>query len=103
MTVEPQQDPGVREPRKPENLPQVALQLAADNPRAFEHTIPMLTKETTLLFTLYDTDGVRSREPVQLILSAVEDEKPRISARLQAIGTAKAIVAPRPCCRSRAK
>ncbi len=93
VTVEPQQEPG---PRKPAEKPApVTLPLAAGNPRSFEHTIESLTKETTLLFTLHDTDGVRSREPVQLILSAVEDEKPRISARLQAIGTAEAIIAPR--------
>jgi hypothetical protein len=58
------------------------------NSRQFEFTIEKLTADATLLVTLFDTDGIRSRDPVRLSLSAVADEVPRVGARLVGIGTA---------------
>ena len=92
VTVELERGTGGESSPHPSSV--VTLRPAADNPRSLRHAIPSLTKETTLLFTLHDTDGIRSREPVQLTLAAVEDERPRLSARLQGIGTAGAVIAP---------
>ena len=38
--------------------------------------------------TLYDTDGIKSREPTVLTLLAVADEPPQLAVRLAGIGTA---------------
>ena len=73
----------------------VLLRPDPDNPRSFTHDIGTLTKEMTLLFTLLDTDGIQSREPVQLTLGVVEDERPRLAARLQGIGSERLAIAPR--------
>lgn len=64
-----------------------AEDLAADR-RNFRHTIESLTEDTTLLFTLSDTDGITGREPVRLALVAIPDGPPQLSARLNGIGTA---------------
>jgi hypothetical protein len=94
VRVEQQQETGPR--RKPSEEPSaVAIRPSPENPRSFRHAIGTLTKETTVLFTLFDADGIRSREPVPLTLAAVEDERPRLSVRLQGIGTAGAAIAPR--------
>ena len=94
VRVEQQQETGPR--RKPSEEPSAVLvRPSPEGPRSFRHAIGTLTKETTVLFTLFDTDGIRSREPVPLTLAAVEDERPRLSVRLQGIGTAGAAIAPR--------
>ncbi len=56
--------------------------------RRFEFTVPHLDQDETLLFTLVDTDGIRSREPVRLLLGAQPDEPPRVALRLRGISTA---------------
>ena len=47
-----------------------------------------LQRDTTLLFTLLDADGIKSREPIPLALVAVPDEPPQVAARLVGIGSA---------------
>ncbi len=54
----------------------------------FCYRIESLEQDTVLLFTLLDTDGIRSREPVRLTLAAVADEKPQLEVRLRGIGQA---------------
>ena len=61
--------------------------LSADR-RGFNYTLESLDKDTTLLFTLLDSDGIKSREPVRLGLAAVADQAPQIAAQLDGIGTA---------------
>ncbi|MFH1920931.1 MAG: hypothetical protein ABIP48_13765 [Planctomycetota bacterium] len=56
--------------------------------RSFSCTLPDFTEDTTLLFTLFDTDGIKSREPVRLVLAAIADEAPRLSVELRGIGPA---------------
>jgi hypothetical protein len=55
-----------------------------------EFAVPLtgLLSDTTLLFTLVDTDGIRNREPIRLALSAVADEPPRVNVQLKGIGLA---------------
>ena len=55
--------------------------------RAFEHTCDALSEDTTLPFTLTDTDGIESREPIRLALVAVPDLPPQLTARLDGIGS----------------
>jgi hypothetical protein len=59
-----------------------------DAGRSFEYLIPSLDEDTTLLFTLHDTDGIRNREPIRLTLAARPDEPPQVAVRLRGIGTA---------------
>lgn len=66
--------------------PATTLELPENDRRHFEHTLPRLDQDTALLFTLLDTDGIRSREPVRLALAAVPDEAPRLAAQLQGVG-----------------
>ena len=56
--------------------------------RSFDYTIARLDKDTTLLFTLTDVDGIRSREPVRLLLAAMPDESPRVAVQLRGVGSA---------------
>lgn len=65
-----------------------SLDLAAKAERNFEYVIPSLEGDTTLLFTLSDTDGIKNREPIRLTLGAKPDEPPRVAVRLRGIGTA---------------
>ena len=45
-------------------------------------------KDTTLLFTLTDTDGIKSRDPVRLVLVPLLDQPPQMAVQLDGIGTA---------------
>jgi len=56
--------------------------------RRFAYTLDRLDSDTTLLFTLLDTDGIRNREPVRLSLSALADEPPQVAVHLKGIGSA---------------
>jgi hypothetical protein len=56
--------------------------------RHFQLRLPKFTADTTLLFTLFDTDGIKSREPVRLAMAAVADEKPEMNVHLRGIGSA---------------
>lgn len=82
--------------RKPAGQPTVAyLHPLADNPRAFQYALGPLTEQSTLLLTLFDIDGIKSREPIRLSLSVLEDKPPELSARLQGIGSAGPFITPR--------
>jgi hypothetical protein len=61
--------------------------LSADR-REFNYTLESLDKDTTLLLTLFDGDGIKSREPVRLGLASVADQAPQVAAQLEGIGTA---------------
>ncbi len=61
--------------------------LTADR-RGFSYTLESLDKDTTLLITLLDSDGIRSRDPVRLGLAAIADQAPQLAAQLDGIGTA---------------
>ena len=63
-------------------------ELAAAGSRSFQYVIDSLDGDKTLRFTLLDTDGIRSRDPVRLALSAVADEPPQVAAQLRGIGSA---------------
>jgi hypothetical protein len=56
--------------------------------RHFSVTLPDLTEDTTLLFELHDADGIRSRDPVRLVLAARADDVPVVALRLRGISTA---------------
>jgi hypothetical protein len=56
--------------------------------RDFDFTIDRLMADQTLSFSLVDTDGVRNRGPIQLALTAVADEPPRVEVQLEGIGSA---------------
>ena len=56
--------------------------------RHFTYTIDRLDDTQTLLFTLFDADGIHSREPIRLNLTARPDEPPRVAVRLRGIGSA---------------
>jgi hypothetical protein len=45
-------------------------------------------EDTTLLFDLHDADGIRSRDPVRLVLAARADDVPTVALRLRGISTA---------------
>lgn len=62
-------------------------QLSADR-RQFDYTLDSLDQDTTLLVTLFDADGIKSREPIRLGLVAVPDQPPQIAAQLDGIGSA---------------
>ncbi len=61
---------------------------AAADRRHFAYEIPQLDDDQTLLFTLVDADGIRTKEPIRLMLNAATDEPPRVGVHLRAIGTA---------------
>jgi hypothetical protein len=67
--------------------PQHVTPLTEDS-RRFAYLIERLARDTTLLFTLADADGIKSREPVRLTLSALEDRRPEVSVQLRGIGSA---------------
>jgi hypothetical protein len=61
---------------------------SAEDRTRFQYAIRSLEEDTALLFTLFDTDGIKSREPVRLALAAVADEAPKLDVRLRGIGPA---------------
>lgn len=64
-----------------------ANDLSSDR-RGFSYALEPLTKDTTLLFTLTDVDGIRSRDPVRLMLVPLPDQPPQMTVQLDGIGTA---------------
>ena len=62
-------------------------ELAADR-RGFSCKLDPLMTDTTLLFTLTDSDGIESRDPVRLTLVATPDQPPQLAVQLDGIGTA---------------
>lgn len=73
------------EPPKPAA---VVRPLSRSDRRRFRYRLSPLAADVTLLLTLLDTDGIKSREPVRVALAAVADEKPQLSVRLRGIGSA---------------
>jgi len=71
-------------------LPVVILEQheLSDDRRGFSLKLDPLEKDTTLLFTLTDTDGIRSRDPVRLVLTPVADQPPQMAVQLDGIGAA---------------
>lgn len=61
--------------------------LASDR-RGFSYALEPLMKDMTLLFTLTDADGIRSRDPVRLMLVPLPDQPPQMTVQLDGIGTA---------------
>lgn len=55
---------------------------------AFTFDAGRLDEDRTLQFTLLDADGIETREPVRLALSAVRDEPPVVRIQLADIGAA---------------
>ena len=69
-------------------LPAETIHLAKSTDRRhFSYRIDHLDADRTLLFTLVDSDGIKTKEPVRLNLNAVPDEAPRIGVHLRGIGT----------------
>jgi len=56
--------------------------------RNFAYPLPDLAEDKSLLFTLFDHDGINSRRPVRLALAAVADAPPQLSVELRGIGSA---------------
>jgi hypothetical protein len=56
--------------------------------RHFSIAVPNLMEDTTLLFELHDADGIRSRDPVRLVLAAKPDDVPVVGLRLRGVSTA---------------
>ena len=56
--------------------------------QGFKLSLPPLNTDTTLQFTLVDTDGIESREPTQLRLVVLADAAPQVAVRLDGIGSA---------------
>lgn len=54
----------------------------------FSFELAALDSDKTLLCTLLDADGIRSRDPVRLSLGAVPDEAPQVNVQLDGISTA---------------
>ncbi|MGD0896671.1 MAG: hypothetical protein ABR915_02470 [Thermoguttaceae bacterium] len=77
-------DPSEKSPR-PRRLEVEALGADA---RQVDLPLAPLERDTTLLFTLYDADGIKSREAIPLVLAAVPDEPPQLAVRLTGIGPA---------------
>ncbi|MFV2070301.1 MAG: hypothetical protein ACC645_25320 [Pirellulales bacterium] len=61
---------------------------AAEVASRFTHPLPPLERETTLLMTLRDRDGIATRQPYRLILRPRPDAAPEIVVVLAGIGTA---------------
>lgn len=67
-------------------LASAALALTA--PRAFQYEVEKLADDTTLLLTLHDADGIKSREPIRLTLARLDDKAPELAVQLRGIGPA---------------
>jgi hypothetical protein len=67
---------------------ETALALAENGPQKINYDYGTLTADDVLLITVTDTDGVATREPYRVSLSAVKDEVPQVAVRLSGISTA---------------
>ena len=77
--------PTEKTPRAPQVLE--TQDLSADR-LGFSYAMEPLMQDTTLVFTLFDSDGIQGREPVRLSLVAVPDMPPQVAVRLSGIGSA---------------
>ncbi|MFZ5828439.1 MAG: hypothetical protein ACOY3P_00030 [Planctomycetota bacterium] len=64
-----------------------ASEMAPDR-LSFDLPLGTLASDMTILLTLSDTDGIRSRDPYRLALGATVDEPPQLAIRMDGIGTA---------------
>lgn len=62
--------------------------LPRNAPNKFAYRAGSLAEDTSLTFTLFDTDRIKSREPWQLTLSTIADTPPQLAVRLNGIGPA---------------
>ncbi len=58
------------------------------DPSRFEYDFGRLGSHATLLFTLFDEDGISNRQPIPLKLTAIPDEPPSVEVKLRGVGTA---------------
>jgi hypothetical protein len=73
---------------RPEPAKVLELSDLAPDRRGFSYQLPPLLKDTTLQFMLTDADGIKSRDPVRLVLVALEDQPPQVAVQLDGIGSA---------------
>ena len=59
-----------------------------DQSREFQLDLGTIRRDTTVLFTLNDTDGVSNRQPARLQLRAIADQAPQLDVRFASIGKA---------------
>jgi len=71
-----------------ESLAKIEREEMDEDHTQFRYKLDSLDEDTTLVFTLLDTDGIKGREPVRLSLSTVADTSPELTARLDGIGQA---------------
>jgi hypothetical protein len=65
----------------------LVLPQAGGTSRSFEFPVESLDSDLTLSFTLHDVDGIKSREPFRLALSATPDAAPQLHLRLKGISS----------------
>jgi hypothetical protein len=54
----------------------------------FRYTLRPLAEDKTVSITLFDFDGIKSRQPIELALAVAADEAPRLAVRLDGISSA---------------
>ncbi|MHB8902367.1 MAG: hypothetical protein ACYC6Y_26710 [Thermoguttaceae bacterium] len=54
----------------------------------FKFALEPIHETKTLELVLHDSDGIKSRQPIRLVLSAVEDQPPQAAVQLDGIGSA---------------
>jgi hypothetical protein len=64
------------------------LTLPSNGPRKLDYNYGTLTTDDVLLVSVTDIDGVVTREPYRISLSAVRDEVPQVAVRLSGISSA---------------
>ena len=69
-------------------MPPQMIDFGDTGQREIDFELPRLDRDQTLQFTLWDTDGIRSREPARISLSALADETPQVEVSAQGIGRA---------------
>lgn len=85
---------GDDDPAQVETFDAAATRAEGTEPRAgvpfrrFALRLPPFTDDQALLLTLFDHDGIKSRQPVRLALATVPDVPPQLSAELRGIGSA---------------
>lgn len=67
---------------------ELALALPENGPQKIDYDYGTLSADDVLLVSVTDTDGVTTREPYRISLSAVRDEVPQVAVRLSGISTA---------------
>src|SRR6476660_10576994 len=74
--------------REAKDKKDTALAIADNGPQTLDYDYGTLTADDVLLLSVTDTDGVATREPYRVSLSAVRDEVHQIAVRLSGISTA---------------